>query len=158
MEEKLPKRCLVYSEKGMAVVLVLVFTSILMAFGAALITNAVNEKLIAGYNTREIKLYYITEAGIEAGIAALNDTWASGTNSETFFVFDDNFEMQGNLGEGSFIVSFKELDHCPDMTYFDIEIISTGTLAGNSKTMTAIITIDKESLTVTEWKRPFPIP
>ena len=158
MDKYLPKECLIYSEKGMAVVLVLVFTGILMALGAALITNAVNEKLIAGYNTREIKLYYITEAGIEVGVATLHEARTNNTPFETFFVFDDNFEMQGDLGEGSYLVSFNELDQCPDNPYFVIEIISAGTLAENSKTMTAVVTLDEDSLTITEWQRPVPVP
>lgn len=71
---------LIAGQKGMALVLVLVFSTALMVLGSALISYAVNEKLITTYSNSNIRLYYLAEAGIEAAIALLQeDSTFSGT-------------------------------------------------------------------------------
>ncbi len=82
---------------GMALVPVLVFTAALLAFGAALLTYAVNEKLIADYYGQDTAKYYLAEAGIEAGLAVLQDD------------FYCDCEISASLGQGCFTVSFTDL-------------------------------------------------
>ncbi len=158
MCSKFTQTLLFDSEKGMAVVMVLVFTGVLMALGTALITNAVNEKLIAEYNNRDIKLYYITEAGIEVGLALINEAWENNAGAEPFFVFDYDSEIQGVLGDGSYTVTFNELKYCPEENYYVVEVISGAFLKEGSKTMTVIVTLDPENITITEWQRAVPLP
>ncbi len=80
--------------RGMALVMVLVFSSALLLLGAALLTYSFNEKLIADYQQEEVQLYYITEAGLEAGLAALR---------RDFF---HNGQISGPLNGGSFKTNF----------------------------------------------------
>jgi hypothetical protein len=79
----------------MALVLVLVFTAALLILGAALLTNALNEKLITGYQKQELQQQYLAEAGLEAGIALL----------QTDFYY--NQVLTGTLMDGSFQVTFE---------------------------------------------------
>lgn len=58
-------------EKGSALVIVLIVTSALLILGGALTALSLSEQLIAHNQEQDAKLYYITEAGIEAGVAAL---------------------------------------------------------------------------------------
>lgn len=128
------------TDQGMALVLVLVFTAALLVLGTALITYAVNEKLIANYNSQDIRLYYIAEAGIETGIAALQQD----------FYYDGN--LSGSLDGGSFTVSFKTVDSC------NRDVISVGTLDGNKKTITLSMELktdqDEPIAIVKEWYKP----
>lgn len=111
----------------MALVLVLVFTAALLVLGSALLTNAVNEKLIANYNSDDIRLHYIAEAGAEAGIAILHQD----------FLYDGI--ISGTVGEGSYRVNFK------DVSTGCREIISSGTLGSYSKTIRITMTLPEES-------------
>lgn len=81
--------------RGMALVLVLVFTAALLLLGAALLTNALNEKLITGYQKQELQQQYLAEAGLEAGIALLQAD------------FYYNQVLTGTLMDGSFQVTFE---------------------------------------------------
>ncbi len=128
------------TDQGMALVLVLVFTAALMVLGTALITYAVNEKLIANYNSQDIRLYYIAEAGTETGIAALQQD----------FYYEGN--LSGFLDGGSFTVSFKTVDS------YNRDVISVGTLDGNKKTITISMELktdqDEPIAIVKEWYNP----
>lgn len=84
-------------ERGAALVMVLVFTGALMLLGAALLTYSFNEIIIADYHAREAVLYYIAEAGLEAGIAALRQD------------FNRMEGLAGELAEGHFTVVFSDI-------------------------------------------------
>jgi Tfp pilus assembly protein PilX len=86
---------LLAGNRGMALVLVLVFTAALLILGAALLTNALNEKLITGYQKQELQQQYLAEAGLEAGIALLQTDFYS------------NQVLTGTLMDGSFQVTFE---------------------------------------------------
>ena len=60
------------NEQGMALVMVLVFTLLIFATGAALLEIALKENLVAGYHAFDIKQHYLAEAGLEAGLYLLN--------------------------------------------------------------------------------------
>ena len=87
--------CSFANNRGMALVLVLVFTAVLLLLGAALLNNAVTENIIAGYQKQEFQQQYLAEAGLEAGIALLQ---------EDFYY---NQVLTGILMDGSFRVSFE---------------------------------------------------
>lgn len=75
--------------------LVLVFTAVLLLLGAALLTNALNEMLISGYQKQELQQQYLAEAGLEAGIALL----------QADFYYNQVFT--GTLMGGNFRVTFE---------------------------------------------------
>ena len=83
--------------EGLALVAVLVFTATLFAFGAALLTYAVNEKLIADYYGQDTQKYYLAESGIEVGLAVLQENFYS------------DIEISGSIGPGCFSVSFTDI-------------------------------------------------
>jgi hypothetical protein len=129
--------------QGMALVLILVFTAALMVLGAAIITFAVNEKLIANYNALDIRLYYIAEAGLEAGIAVLQED------------FYETSVISGTMGGGSYNVSFISID-----TY-SRDIVSVGELNGYTRTlyvtMELLATDDNRAVFVRQWHKPYPL-
>lgn len=90
----LKNKVLINIQSGMALPLVLVFSTALLAFGAALLNYSLNERLIANYHSEDIKKYYLIESGLEIGYAVLQD----------------NFQYQGvisgSLNNGSFLVRF----------------------------------------------------
>lgn len=127
-------------DQGMALVLVLIFTAALMVLGTALIYYAVNEKLIANFNVLDIRLYYIAEAGAEAGIALLQEE------------FNYNGTLNGTVGGGSYAVTFHSIDkNCRD-------IVSVGQLNGYSKTISVSMELKGESegqsVVVRQWLKP----
>ena len=81
--------------RGMAMVLILVFTAALLLLGSALLNNALTENIIAGYQKQELQQQYLAEAGLEAGIALLRAN------------FYYNQILTGTLMEGSFRVTFE---------------------------------------------------
>lgn len=81
--------------RGIVLVLILVFTAVLLLLGAALLSNALSEKLITGYQKQELQQQYLAEAGLEAGIAMLQ---------EDFYY---NQSLTGALMEGSYLVTFE---------------------------------------------------
>ncbi len=85
-------------ERGMALVMVLVFIGALMLLGTVMLTYSFNENTIADYQARETTLYYLAEAGLEAGIAALGQD------------FDHQGQLTGTLTEGHFTVTFNTID------------------------------------------------
>lgn len=87
--------CLFAGDRGMALVLVLVFTAVLLLLGAALLNIALNEKLITDYQKQELQQQYLAEAGLEAGIALLQ------------IDFYYNQVLTGTLMDGSFRVTFE---------------------------------------------------
>ena len=128
------------ADQGMALVLVLIFTAALMVLGTALLTFAVNEKLIANYNTLDIRLYYIAEAGAEAGIALLQEE------------FNYSGDLSGSIGGGSYKVSFYDIDS------YSRDVVSVGTLNGYDKTVTVTMALDGEadenSAVIRQWLSP----
>ncbi len=86
-----------YKQSGMALPLVLIFTTALLAFGAALLNYSLNERIIAGYYSQDINKYYLAESGLEAGYAILQkDFYYQG-------------EISGSLEKGSFTVAFIDV-------------------------------------------------
>jgi hypothetical protein len=126
--------------QGMALVLVLVFTAALMVLGTALISFAVNEKLITNYNSLDIRLYYIAEAGAEAGITILKQD------------FNYSGELNGAVGGGTFLVSFKTISN------HQREITAVGTLDDYSKKLRVTVEIVEAAtgdiFNIKEWHRP----
>ncbi len=59
------------SGAGSILVLVLMVTAALLIIGSALLIVTLTESAIAQNQEQDLKLYYITEAGIEAGVALL---------------------------------------------------------------------------------------
>ncbi len=127
---------LIIGQKGMAVVLVLVFCTALMVLGSALITYAVNEKLITAYNNSNIRLYYIAEAGIEAAVAVLHaDSTFTGL-------------LSGELNGGSYQSEISSLNQP------DIMVVSRASLEQYEKYLTVILEIDGEgSLKIKQWEK-----
>lgn len=124
----------------MALVLVLVFTAALLVLGGALLTNAVNEKLIANYNSDEIRLYYLAEAGVEAGIATLRED------------FSHSDKLSGTLGDGHYQVSFLDVNaDCKEIT-------ATALLGHYTKTIRVTVTrqesAGEEEVYLIRWIRP----
>ncbi len=125
-------------ESGMALVMVLVFTAALMVYGTALLSYAANEKQVTNYYCQDPAKYYITEAGIEAGLAALQND----------FYYDQ--EIKGSLGPGSFRVSFEDLSENERL------IISEGKLEEFILELTAVVLHDQENgPVIIEWRAPF---
>mgnify|MGYP001089575309 FL=1 len=81
---------------GSALVIVLIALASLLTVGGALTTLTVTERTIAHNQEQDLKLYYITESGIEAGVVALNRC------------FDVSEEITGELGGGSYQVGFRK--------------------------------------------------
>ncbi len=147
-----------FCDKGMALALVLIFTAALMILGAAVITFAVNERLITAYNNSDIRLYYIVEGGLETGLAVLRED----------FYYND--ELNGSLREGTFTVYFTdEYQHYnenrkdeEEEEYFENEdkirfIRCVGTLGENSKAMSIAAEQDEQGrLYILRWYRIFP--
>lgn len=145
-------------QEGMALVLVLVFCTALMALGAAVITYAVLERKIAVYNSSDIRLYYIVEGGLETGIAVLQED----------FYYDG--ELNGTIGGGSYTVLFSdEYQHySPDRVdeageeYFENHdqvrfVRCLGFLGNHSKTMSIAVSLNEQGrVQVIRWYRPFP--
>ncbi len=111
------------SAKGMALVLVLFFSTTLLLLGTVLISFAFNEIIISGYQEEEVRLYYIAEAGLEAGLAALQND------------FNRQVPLNGALNGGSFQVNFTA--PVPGKR----GISSEGSLGRYRKTITATATL-----------------
>lgn len=127
---------LIKGQKGMAVVLVLVFCAALMVLGSALISYAVNEKLITAYNNSNIRLYYIAEAGIEATVAVLRA--------------DNTFTglLSGDLNGGSYLTEVNSLEQS------EIMVISRASLDQYEKYLTVILEIgEDDSLKIKKWNK-----
>ncbi|HHX86760.1 MAG TPA: hypothetical protein GX693_01120 [Firmicutes bacterium] len=86
-------------ERGSTLVAVLIFTAALLFLSGALLCLSLNEQKIAAYQEQEVYMYYLTEAGVEAGIAALNA--------------DYSFQgpLCGALGQGSYRVEIGTLPY-----------------------------------------------
>jgi len=133
MNKSLPSN----SEQGMALVLVIVFTGLLLVIGSALITFAYNEKQISAYQAQDVRQYYLAEAGIEAALAILKDN----------FYYRES--LHASLGEGSFAVKFEETSEK------SLLLISTGSLEKGSITLQVKVEqIDGQNIMVTEWAKP----
>lgn len=147
-----------HGKEGMALVLVLVFTAALMILGTALISFALNEILIADYNNRDIRLYYLVEGGAEIGIAVLK---------EDFYYEQD---ISGSMSGGTFIVSFSdEYQHFHDQKedeegedYYENNdqirfVRCIGTLKDFSKTLSiALIITEDNQVIIKNWYKAFP--
>ncbi len=121
----------------MALVLVLVFTAALLSFGAALLTYAVNEKLIASYHGHDAAKYYLAESGLEVGLAVLHKDFYYGP------------ELRGSLDAGTFTVSFSDLSENRRM------IISEGQLGEYSLTLNVVVEYTPEDgVVIIDWQAP----
>ncbi len=134
-------KCFLKKDRGMVLALVMVFTATLLVLGTAVMIYAVSESLITGYNKNDIRLYYIVEAGLETGIAVLNND------------FIKEGSLSGATGEGTFAVDFfdeyehyneNHLDFANEQYYLNSAevrfIRSKGTLGEHSKVMTIAVT------------------
>ncbi len=122
----------------MALVLILVFTAALMVLGTALLSYAANERQIADYYCQDPAKYYLAEAGLETGLAALQKD----------FYYDQ--EIAGALGPGSFRVRFEDVSDNRRL------VISEGLLEGYRLELTVLVEYDPEGgLSITEWMAPF---
>ena len=126
-------------ESGTALVMVLLFVGSLFILGGALSTITLSESIIARNQEAEWKLYYITEAGIETGVAAVSRC----------------FQYSGNIiaevGEGSIEVVIRGNNvepghkHYEKIGHLQIDpvtqrlIISCGRLNGKEMAMAAIV-------------------
>lgn len=122
--------------RGMALVLVMVFTAVLLLLGAALLNNALTETIIAGYQKQEFQQQYLAEAGLEAGIALLQ---------EDFYY---NQVLTGTLMNGSFRVIFE------NSGADSRRIISAGTVDDFTYVLQLEVFLDPAgSLTYGQWQR-----
>ena len=80
------------NECGSVLVIILIFIAALLILGGALSIVTLSENFIAHNQEEDSKLYYITEAGIEAGVAALS----------RFYDYDG--PISGSLGGGNYNV------------------------------------------------------
>ena len=121
-------------ESGMALVLVLVFTGLLLTIGSALLSFAFNEKQIASYQTQDIRQFYLAEAGIETALAVLNEN------------FYDRDPFSAELGGGVFSVTFEETDTNR------LLIHSSGSVEDGKTTLTVVVEhLDNSGVYITEW-------
>jgi hypothetical protein len=132
-----PKDKFMLADRGMALVMVIVFTGALMVLGSAMLGYAINEKLIAGYHAQDLQKYYIAESGIETGLAALRHNHSY---SET---------INGSVGEGHFSVTFSDLPGYRRL------VNSEGWLKDYCLTISVIVCTDPVAgITVCEWIKP----
>ncbi len=110
----------VMKERGSALAAALIVTAALLFLGGALLSLAVNEQKIFAHQERELTLYYLTEAGVEAGLAALG--------ADYFF----QGPLCGLLGRGSYTV---EINPLPDNRRL---VTSTGRLQQKSLKLSVI--------------------
>lgn len=129
-------------ESGTALIMVLLVAGSLLILGGALSSITVNESLIARNQEAQWQLYYITEAGIEAGLAAVNRC----------------FHYSGNImaetGGGSFEVMIRGENVDPGHKYYQRMrhlqldpltqrlIISCGRLNGKEMAMAVLVERD----------------
>ncbi len=83
--------------RGSALMAVLIVVAALLFVSAALLDLSLNEQKIAAHQEKEISLYYLAEAGVEAGIAALKED----------YMFQG--PLTGLLNQGSYRVRFAPL-------------------------------------------------
>ncbi|OPL11143.1 MAG: hypothetical protein AVO34_03365 [Firmicutes bacterium ML8_F2] len=127
---------IISGEKGMALVLVLVFTGVLLIIGGAMINFALNEQLITNYQAQDFQKYYLAEAGLTAGLAALGQDYSC----EGLF--------EGSLGGGTYQVTITASDPLTR------EITSSGSYEGCSCLLAIEVIRDPNGkLLITEWQR-----
>ena len=127
---------LITGQQGMALILVLVFSAALMVLGSALISFAVNEKLITTYSNSNIRLYYLAEAGIEAAIALLQeDSTFTGT-------------INGQLNGGTYQADINSSDQSA------IIVRSRASLGKYDKYLTVILEVNEEGqVKINKWQK-----
>jgi hypothetical protein len=120
------------AERGSVLVMVLVFSAALLILGGALITYAVNDNFIARHQEHDTRLYYIAEAGIEAGVAALRKNYS----------FHRNIEQE--IGGGSYHATIIIPPHAdyPELPAGQRMVISTGRLEGKALTLKVIVSLN----------------
>ncbi|MDW7740193.1 MAG: hypothetical protein SCJ97_09090 [Bacillota bacterium] len=122
------------NQTGMALVLVLVFTSLLLVLGAAVLNYAATETLIARYQVQDIEKFYIADAGIEAGLTALANDYYIGQT------------ITGNIMDGIYHVTFINLSG--DRR----KVVSTGTIDEFSLTIEVSVSLcPEEGLIIENW-------
>lgn len=109
------------TERGSALVIVLVATASLLILGGALMNYSLNERFIATHQERNVNLYYIAEAGIEEGVAVKRRS------------FHHSQGFEGEIGKGRYEVSFEFI------SMDKWKIISTGYLGDENLTLAVIV-------------------
>ncbi|MFO8192473.1 MAG: hypothetical protein R6U08_06875 [Bacillota bacterium] len=124
------------NEKGMALVLVLLFTGVLVIIGGAMINFALNDQLITNYQAQDLQKYYLAEAGLTAGLAALSQDFSC----EGLF--------EGSLGGGTYRVTITASDPLTR------EITSSSSYEDCSCLLSIKVTRAPDGkLLITEWQR-----
>ena len=119
-------------DRGSVLVIVLVFTASLLILGGSLMTYAVNDKYIARHQEESTRLYYIAEAGIEAGVAALRKNYS--------FHLPIDREIDGGSYHASIIIPPNA--DSPELSAGRRMVISTGRLEGKALTLKVIVSLD----------------
>ncbi len=132
-------------EGGSALVIVLTVIAALFILGGALSIVTLSECLIAHNQEQDAKLYYITEAGIEAGVAALSCS------------YDYCGPISGDICGGSYSTQFVQEPGLAEGHAYCTRIpqrlatgqrlvISTGNLEGRSMVMAVIVEMAGETV------------
>ncbi len=127
------------SESGSILIIVIILAASLLIIGGALLTLAWSENLIACNQEQESRLYYITEAGIEAGAA---------------ICCCDSDDISGSIGGGSYAVRVVKPPGLPEGDDWCDElphrlaagqrlVISEGSLEGNVMIMAVIVEVEE---------------
>ncbi len=125
MEKALQK-----TEAGFILVAVLIFTAALLILGSALVAYSTSEKRIAAYHRHDSALYYITEAGLEAGHAVIGNN------------FEHRDGFGGAMGEGAYTVNFVFPGADGDLGRHQRKVVSTGVLGGDTLSLELICGVD----------------
>ena len=124
---------------GSVLVIVLAVAAVLLILGSALATISTTETLIAQNQEQDLRLYYITEAGIEAALAVLG------------LGLDCGEGVEGESGGGGYRVTVERLPLDPGHLYFEQMqhlqpgstgerlVVSTGRLKGQEAVQAVIV-------------------
>lgn len=123
---------------GSVLVVVLVVAAVLLILGSALAAISATETLIAHNQEQDLRLYYITEAGVEAALAALR------------LGLDCGEGIEGEIGGGGYTVTverppldrdhlyYEQLQHLQPGSPGERLVISTGRLKGQEAAQVVI--------------------
>lgn len=134
------------AECGSILVIILIFITALLILGGALSIVTLSENFIAHNQEEDARLYYITEAGIEAGAAALSR------------LYDYDWPINGSVDGGDYDVQIvKEPGLAETHPYYEMIpqrlagdqrlVISTGSLNGKSMVMAVIVETGEDPVT-----------
>lgn len=118
-----------HTDNGSVLVLVLVLTAALLVLGGALIVYATSDATISHHQKKDTRLYYIAEAGVEAGVAALSKNY----NYTATIVS----EIQNGTYTVDFIIPWHH--DFPELEADERVIISQGELDGKTLTLRVVV-------------------